>query len=101
MSNNLTSHFFKKFISYGIKNFRQEKKGTTMTQLVDIKVKDQFSHIYEAKALLRNIPESSLAAGLALFHKIEHIIVEGEVILPSIELVFESRESDSIFRVLE
>ena len=71
-----------------------------MTQIIDIKVKDQFSHIYEAKALLR-IPETSLAAGLALFHKIEHIIVEGEVILPSIELLFESRESDSIFRVLE
>ncbi len=72
-----------------------------MTQIIDIKVKDEFSHIYEAKALLRNIPETSLAAGLALFHKIEHIIVEGEVILPSIELLFESRESDSIFRVLE
>ena len=25
LSNNLTTHFFKKFISYGIKNFRQEK----------------------------------------------------------------------------
>ncbi len=62
-----------------------------MTQLVDVKVKDQYSQTYNVKAQLRQVPENSEAERLDLFKRIEHIVVDGEVILPSIELLFESR----------
>lgn len=67
-----------------------------MTKMIDIKVKDQFSQILDAKALLRAAPETQ-----ELFRRIEHIVVDGEVILPSIELLFESRNSASIYKVVE
>ncbi|MCL6233603.1 MULTISPECIES: hypothetical protein [Acinetobacter] len=69
-----------------------------MTQMIDIKVKDQFSQVYEAQALVRNPSEED---SRALFHRIEHIIIAGEIILPSIELLFESQKSDSIYKLLE
>ena len=67
-----------------------------MTTMIDIKVKNQFSQILDAKALLRLRPES-----LAVFNRIEHIVIDGEVILPSIELLFESQNSSSIYKVVE
>ena len=36
-----------------------------------------------------------------LVKKIEHIVVDGETILPSIELLFESQQSSNIYRVIE
>lgn len=69
-----------------------------MSQMIDIKVKDQFSQVYNAQALVRNPAEED---SRALFHRIEHIVVEGEIILPSIELLFESQKSDSIYKLLE
>ncbi|MDN5526116.1 hypothetical protein [Acinetobacter sp.] len=72
-----------------------------MTQLIEVKVKDQFSNIYAVQALLRAIPENSALYKLSLFQKIEHIVVNGEIIRPSIELLFESRISDSIYRIVE
>ena len=72
-----------------------------MKQLIEVKVKDQFSNIYAVQALLRAIPENSVLHTLSLFQKIEHIVVNGEVIRPSIELLFESRTSQSIYRVIE
>ena len=72
-----------------------------MTQLVDVKVKDQYSQTYEVKARLRQAPEESDAANLDLFQRIEHIVVEGEVILPSIELLFESQQTENIYRVID
>lgn len=59
----------------------------TMTQLVDVKVKDQYSQTYNVKAQLRQVPENSEAERLDLFKRIEHIVVDGEVILPSINVV--------------
>ena len=38
---------------------------------------------------------------LDLFKRIEHIVVDGEVILPSIELLFESRQTENIYRVVD
>jgi hypothetical protein len=73
----------------------------TMTQLVDVKVKDQYSQTYNVKAQLRQVPESSEAERLDLFKRIEHIVVDGEVILPSIELLFESRQTENIYRVVD
>lgn len=67
-----------------------------MTNMIDIKVKNQFSQIIDAKALLRATPETQ-----AVSKRIEHIVVDGEVILPSIELLFESQNSSSIYKVVE
>ena len=73
----------------------------TTTQLVDVKVKDQYSQTYNVKAQLRQVPEISEAERLDLFKRIEHIVVDGEVILPSIELLFESRQTENIYRVVD
>ncbi|MGE8542138.1 hypothetical protein [Acinetobacter sp. ANC 3813] len=67
-----------------------------MTNMIDIKVKNQFSEILDAKALLRSAPDSN-----SVSNRIEHIVVDGEVILPSIELLFESQHSSSIYKVIE
>lgn len=67
-----------------------------MTNMIDIKVKNQFSEILDAKALLRSAPDSNRVS-----NRIEHIVVDGEVILPSIELLFESQHSSSIYKVIE
>ena len=72
-----------------------------MTKMIEIKVKDQFSEIHEVQALLREIPQQAELNQLSLFQRIEHIVVKGETIRPSIELLFESRHSDSIYRVVE
>ena len=72
-----------------------------MTKMIEIKVKDQFSEIHEVQALLREIPQQAELNQLSLFQRIEHIVVNGETIRPSIELLFESRQSDSIYRVVE
>lgn len=72
-----------------------------MTQMITVKVKDQYSNELNAMAWLNNLQEQENTENLSLFQKIDHIIVDGEKILPSIELLFESRESDSIYRVIE
>jgi hypothetical protein len=72
-----------------------------MTKMIDIKVKDQFSQVIEAKAMLRSLAEHNNHQTLDLVKKIEHIVVDGEIILPSIELLFESQESSNIYRVVE
>ena len=74
-----------------------------MNEMIEVKVKDQFSKIYEVYALLRAIPENENAESnqLSIFQRIEHIIIQGEIIRPSIELLFESRNSDSIYRIIE
>ena len=72
-----------------------------MTQMIEVKVKDQFSKIHEVQALLRDLPENAELNKLSIFQRIEHIIIEGEMIRPSIELLFESRNSDSIYRIIE
>jgi hypothetical protein len=72
-----------------------------MTQMIEVKVKDQFSKVHEVHALLRDLPENSESNKLSIFQRIEHIVVDGEMIQPSIELLFESRNSDSIYRIIE
>nr|WP_218945935.1 hypothetical protein [Acinetobacter sp. YH18001] len=68
---------------------------------IDIKVKDQFSKVIEAKALLRSFVEQHQHDPIDLVKKIEHIVVDGETILPSIELLFESQKSSNIYKVVE
>ncbi|MDM1244182.1 hypothetical protein [Acinetobacter indicus] len=72
-----------------------------MSQLIDIKVEDQYQHRYDAKAQLRQVAENAKTAELPLFKKIDHIIVEDEIILPSIELFFESQKSNNIYKIIE
>lgn len=72
-----------------------------MNEMIEVKVKDQFSKIHEVYALLRAIPEDAEPNKLSIFQRIEHIVINGEIILPSIELLFESCNSDSIYRIVE
>ena len=72
-----------------------------MTQMIEVKVKDQFSKVHEVHALLRDLPENAESNKLSIFQRIEHIVINGEIILPSIELLFESCNSDSIYRLVE
>ncbi|AXY57248.1 hypothetical protein CDG60_12145 [Acinetobacter chinensis] len=72
-----------------------------MSKLIQVKISDQYNNIQDVQALLRKIPENSNAEEWSLFQKIEHIIVDGEIILPSIELLFESTKTDSIYKVVE
>ena len=48
-----------------------------MTEVIELKVKDQFSNTHEALALLRDIPEHAEANNLSIFQRIEHIVVNG------------------------
>ena len=72
-----------------------------MNEMIEVKVKDQFSKIHEVYASLRAIPENTDSNKLSIFQRIEHIVINGEIILPSIELLFESCNSDSIYRIVE
>ncbi|MGE8522938.1 MAG: hypothetical protein ACN6NK_03080, partial [Acinetobacter pseudolwoffii] len=53
------------------------------------------------KALLRSFAEQHQHDAIDLVKKIEHIVVDGETILPSIELLFESQKSSNIYKVVE
>ena len=71
-----------------------------MKKMIDIKVKDQFSQITSAKAVLRDL-DSQPQELQKLLQNIEHVVVDDEIILPSIELLFESQNSSNIYRVIE
>ena len=71
-----------------------------MTSLIDIQVKDQTNKIVTAKALVRKALLESQAQHFTLNQCIEHIIVDDEIILPSIELLYESKHSNKIYKVI-
>ncbi|ANF83137.1 hypothetical protein A3K93_07780 [Acinetobacter sp. NCu2D-2] len=71
-----------------------------MKKMIDIKVKDQYSKVVDAKAVLRDSEIESLELP-KLVQKIEHVVIGDEIILPSIELLFESQNTPSIYRVIE
>ena len=71
-----------------------------MKKMIDIKVKDQFSQIVNAKAFLREVDPQALELE-NIIQKIEHIVIDDEIILPTIELLFESKNSSNIYRVIE
>ena len=66
-----------------------------MKKMIDIKVKDQFSQIVNAKAFLREVDPQALELE-NIIQKIEHIVIDDEIILPTIELLFESKNSSNI-----
>jgi len=78
-----------------------KKEDRKMTEMITVRVKDQYSNELNAMAWLNKLQEHEDTENLSLFQKIDHIIVDGEKILPSIELLFESKESDSIYRIIE
>ncbi|MEQ1120631.1 hypothetical protein [Acinetobacter seifertii] len=69
--------------------------------IVDIKIKDQFEKIYDAKAQLKKNLVENGNESLKLSQRIEHIIVDNEIILPTTELLFESEQNEKIYRVIE
>lgn len=77
------------------------REGAAMTEeMIDVKVKNQYGKILEVKALLRagakhNDPSQRLA------QQVEYITVDGEIIRPTIELLFTSERTDCIYRILE
>ena len=71
-----------------------------MTNLIDIQVKDQTNKIVTAKALVRKALLESQPTHFTLNQCIEHIIVDDEIILPSIELLYESKHSNKIYKVI-
>ena len=71
-----------------------------MSEMITVKVKDQYSNEINALAWLNKLKEHENES-LSLFQRIDHILIDGEKILPNIELLFESKSSDSIYRVVE
>ncbi|EPJ5670913.1 hypothetical protein LLI20_003128 [Acinetobacter baumannii] len=69
--------------------------------IIDIKIKDQFDQIHDAKAQLKKNLVEHENEPLKLSQRIEHIIVDNEVILPTTELLFESEQNEKIYRVIE
>ncbi|SSS21477.1 Uncharacterised protein [Acinetobacter baumannii] len=69
--------------------------------IIDIKIKDQFDQIHDAKAQLKNNLVEHENESLKLSQRIEYIIVDNEVILPTTELLFESEQNEKIYRVIE
>ncbi|EEY78593.1 hypothetical protein HMPREF0012_01462 [Acinetobacter calcoaceticus RUH2202] len=70
-------------------------------EIVDIKIKDQFDQIHDAKAQLKQNLVEHENETLKLSQRIEHIIVDNEIILPTTELLFESEQNENIYRVVE
>ncbi|MFA3516949.1 hypothetical protein KWE67_12575 [Acinetobacter baumannii] len=69
--------------------------------IIDIKIKDQFDQIHDAKAQLKKNLVEHENESLKLSQRIEYIIVDNEVILPTTELLFEREQNEKIYRVIE
>lgn len=67
--------------------------------MIEIKLQDQFDHMHAAKAFLRQVPVQVNAQYLA--REIEHVVIGNEIIIPSIELLFESHISKHIYRLVD
>ncbi|MCH7337558.1 hypothetical protein [Acinetobacter sp. NIPH 2699] len=64
---------------------------------IKIKVKDQFEVENVAVALIRKVNDSETP----LFKRIEHIEIEGEILLPNMELLYENPKNGRIYRFIE
>ncbi|MBJ9985542.1 hypothetical protein IAE19_08805 [Acinetobacter sp. S40] len=70
-----------------------------MTTL-EIKVKDQFDQLYDAKATIKEQQNTPEGEPLSLYQRVEKIEVDEEIILPSTELLFESQNSNRIYKIV-
>ncbi len=64
---------------------------------IKIKVKDQFETENVARAWIRQANDQDLP----LFKRIEHIEIEGEIILPNMELLYENPKDGRIYKFIE
>lgn len=68
--------------------------------LIEVQVKNQYGKILNVKALLRAGAQHS-DPSQRLEQQVEYIVVDDEIIRPTIELLFASEQTDCIYRVLE
>ncbi|WP_120430945.1 hypothetical protein [Acinetobacter baylyi] len=68
--------------------------------VIQVRVKDQFDKTYLAKARLNEQLKSTSGADLSLYQRAQEIQVEDEILLPSTELLFESQETNRIYRII-
>lgn len=69
-------------------------------ELIDVQVKNQYGKILNVKALLRAGAQQG-DPSQRLEQQVEYIVVEDEIIRPTIELLFASEKTDCIYRILE
>ena len=67
--------------------------------IVDIKIKDQFNNIREGKAFIKRL--FAQQPHLQLCQKVEHIVVDDEILMPSTELLFASPHTSHIYKIIE
>ncbi len=94
--NNLTIILNKK---YAIQKIKHKLRYGNMN-IIQVKVKDQFDKTYLAKARLNEQLKSTSGADLSLYQRVQEIQVEDEILLPSTELLFESQETNRIYRII-
>ncbi|HCA5150969.1 hypothetical protein [Acinetobacter baumannii] len=68
-----------------------------MLKIVNLLVKDQHDIEYEAIGIVANLENQDIA----LFNKVQQIEIAGYVLLPNIDLVFESPEEGKIYKVVK
>ncbi|MCR4531081.1 hypothetical protein [Acinetobacter venetianus] len=64
---------------------------------IQIKVKDQFETENVAIALISKVNDLEIP----LFKRIEHIEIEGEILRPNMELLYESPKDGRIYRFID
>lgn len=94
--NNLTIILNKK---YAIQKIKHKLRYGNMN-VIQVRVKDQFDKTYLAKARLNEQLKSTSGADLSLYQRVQEIQVEDEILLPSTELLFESQETNRIYRII-
>ena len=66
----------------------------------EIMVKDQYDKVYVAIATMKAQEFTPEGQPLSLYQRVEKIEVEDETILPSTELLFESQDSNRIYKIV-
>ncbi|WP_109440829.1 hypothetical protein [Acinetobacter haemolyticus] len=64
---------------------------------IQIKVKDQFETENIAVAFIKKVNEQDIP----LFKRIEHIEIEGEILKPNMELLFENQKDGRIYQFVD
>lgn len=84
---------------YAIQKIKHKLRYGNMN-VIQVRVKDQFDKTYLAKARLNEQLKSTSGADLSLYQRVQEIQVEDEILLPSTELLFESQETNRIYRII-
>lgn len=62
---------------------------------VKVKITDQFDREYIATAVLNKLDDKNIS----IFRQIDHIVIDDEIILPNIDLFYESQVGGKIYKV--